>query len=158
MQTIFLNPFSGMKIIVFVMQISLQFVPDCPISTSPACLVPSHYLNQLWSGLKTHVCVTCPQWVNVIYSYCNNWKCNCTLWWHRMGVKVSWLMGKWTVLKDLFWLTTKKPSNILITGHLHKGPIMWKTFPCHDVIINDFKQDMYHPAKVVRILRIINYY
>ena len=32
-------------------------------------LVTSHYLNQWWHGLMTHLCVTRPQWVN-LFLYC----------------------------------------------------------------------------------------
>ena len=62
-QTIFSNAFCWM-----IIQISLKFIPKGPIDNMPALIqilawrrmATSHYLNQWWPSLLTHVCVTRP--------------------------------------------------------------------------------------------------
>ena len=52
-------------------RMSLEFVPKVPRNNIPAlvqimawCLqATSHYLNQWWPSLPTHICITRPQWV-----------------------------------------------------------------------------------------------
>ena len=41
----------------------LKFVTKGPINNSTAEQATSHYLNQWWPSLVTHICVTWPQWV-----------------------------------------------------------------------------------------------
>ena len=62
-QTIFSNAFCWM-----IIQISLKFIPKGPIDNMPALIqilawrrmATSHYLNQWWPSLLTHICVTRP--------------------------------------------------------------------------------------------------
>ena len=57
--------------------ISLKFGPKGPIDKKPAWFkwwlgaeqVTSHYLNQWWLSLLTHICITRPQWVNRISNH-----------------------------------------------------------------------------------------
>ena len=63
---IFLNEY-----ICIYLRISLKFVPRVQINNIPAlvqimawrCPGASHYLNQWWYSLLTHICITRPQWV-----------------------------------------------------------------------------------------------
>ena len=57
-----------------LIKISLKYVPEGPINTIQCWFrswlgtsqATSHYLNQWWLSLMTHICVTRPQWVNVM--------------------------------------------------------------------------------------------
>ena len=62
-------------------EISLKFVPKNLIDNKRASVrtmawhdqATSHYLNQWWLSLQTHICVTQPQWVNL---YAQVFLCN----------------------------------------------------------------------------------
>ena len=41
---------------------SLNFIPDCSTKNKPDQPI-SHYLDQWWLSLMTHICITRPQWV-----------------------------------------------------------------------------------------------
>ena len=84
----FSNAFFSNENIWIPIKISLKFVPKGPINNISALVQimawcrpgDTHYRNQLWHSLLTHICVTRPQWVNfwwptVIY----------TLWNKRQG-------------------------------------------------------------------------
>ena len=60
----------------------------------------------------------------------------CELSW-LMRVKTSQIIGNWTVCSKAYssW-QHRKASKFRIAGSLsHKRPVMWKVFPCHDVIM-----------------------
>ena len=73
--------------------ILLMFVPKGLINDVPS-LVPSHYLNQWWHNLLTHICVAQHQWVNVA-SWCGLWtlmvRLNAGILETLYNIKLYWL-------------------------------------------------------------------
>ena len=73
-QTTFSNAFSWMKSLLIPIKISLQFVPKGPINNIPSLVQTMAWPHPgdkplsepMMVRLPTHVCVTRPQWVNVV--------------------------------------------------------------------------------------------
>ena len=71
-QTTFSNTFSLMKFILFLIEFHWNMFPGVELTLCQhwfrwwlgAEQATSHYLNQCWHNLLTHICITRPQWVN----------------------------------------------------------------------------------------------
>ena len=117
-----------------------------------------HYLNQCWSSLLTHICVTRPQWVKLHRFLCVRTVAVTLRWRHNGHDSVSNHMPQDCLLKRLFRRRSKKTSKlrviVLCVGNspvppwgIHRGPVnsphKWpvtlKMFPFHDVILRKWE-------------------
>ena len=98
-QTTFSNEFSWMKTFEFRLRFGWNLFLRFELTTFQhlfrwwlgADQVTSHYLNQWWSSLLTHICVTLPQWVNVLFKSCC-WILGYLLQgWHACLMDDNWL-------------------------------------------------------------------
>ena len=85
-------------------------------------------------------------WKDSLYIETGPWFHRCALQWHQMSIMTSQIFGNSTICSTAFsYWQQNNTSELHITGPLwcestsdssHKGPVMGKVLPCHDVINN----------------------
>ena len=145
---------------------SVKFVPNGQINNNPAliqewlgtCSAPSHYLNQCWLSLPTHLYVTWPWWVKLpllskmllmVETYCyprpgghftNEFSTVIHVWWKIHSALID------VVVKWLPWNFANDKTAVL---SCHVQNVMMISYPTMDLHWNQISIEFEYNAKII---------